>query len=418
MDHKKMITQYLDDHQDELFALLSALIQQDTQNFNHDGLEENGQKVLAEYCRKYGFDPVLYCPDSVPGLTESVGYLPGRGTDHRPNLSVVYGPEKWDKRVTLAAHMDTVPIGDEAAWTESPFSGSIHDGHLYGRGAGDDKSGIAAGLFAMRAIRELNIPIKDQVVLTSYVDEEFGGGNGSLATCMKYPSDAYLNLDARDINCWGVGGIQLLLHINTRFKAEDSRHALEGANRAVQKLKAFGDKLTAELKAHPVYADSHQADTALRFMEVSAGTRGTDMGHGKVEFVFYAIRPQEEIMAELEEIRLRLARELDALELDVSEYEKVSRYFIPYLPEKPGENAVLFQRLFSEQLGKPVEFCGCCLSDLNIYGPFGGGEAFNTGVGYPFHHIGGAHQPNECIPCDKLLGLAKAVALYLAEGVR
>ena len=44
----------------------------------------------------------------------------------------------------FAGHTDVVPVGDEAAWTHPPFGAEIHDGILYGRGAVDMKTGIAA----------------------------------------------------------------------------------------------------------------------------------------------------------------------------------------------------------------------------------------------------------------------------------
>lgn len=44
----------------------------------------------------------------------------------------------------FAGHTDVVPVGDAGAWTDDPFAGDVVDGHLYGRGAADMKSAIAA----------------------------------------------------------------------------------------------------------------------------------------------------------------------------------------------------------------------------------------------------------------------------------
>src|SRR4051812_27027704 len=44
----------------------------------------------------------------------------------------------------FAGHTDVVPTGDEAAWRHEPFAGRVEDGMLYGRGAVDMKSAIAA----------------------------------------------------------------------------------------------------------------------------------------------------------------------------------------------------------------------------------------------------------------------------------
>ncbi len=52
----------------------------------------------------------------------------------------------------FAGHTDVVPVGDAAAWTEDPFAGQVRDGILFGRGAVDMKSAIAAFMAAVAAV--------------------------------------------------------------------------------------------------------------------------------------------------------------------------------------------------------------------------------------------------------------------------
>ena len=76
--------------------------------------------------------------------------------------------------------MDVVPVGDEAAWTEAPFSGVVKDGVLWGRGATDMKSGVAA--FAAAAVRFVSeTPPEGSVVLAITGDEEGDAVDGTTA---------------------------------------------------------------------------------------------------------------------------------------------------------------------------------------------------------------------------------------------
>ena len=72
----------------------------------------------------------------------------------------------------ILAHLDVVPAGD--GWVRPPFALTVEDGRLYGRGVGDDKGPALAALFAMRAVKEAGIPLKDNVKLILGCDEETG----------------------------------------------------------------------------------------------------------------------------------------------------------------------------------------------------------------------------------------------------
>src|SRR5690606_23090315 len=59
------------------------------------------------------------------------------------------------RHLLFAGHTDVVPPGDAADWTHAPFAAEIADGLVYGRGAADMKSGVAAFVAAVaRAIAD------------------------------------------------------------------------------------------------------------------------------------------------------------------------------------------------------------------------------------------------------------------------
>ncbi len=72
----------------------------------------------------------------------------------------------------MLAHLDVVPLGD--GWTHDPLGGEIENGRMYGRGTTDDKGPALCALYAMRAVKEAGIPLKDGVRLILGCDEETG----------------------------------------------------------------------------------------------------------------------------------------------------------------------------------------------------------------------------------------------------
>jgi len=86
---------------------------------------------------------------------------------------------KAEPLVVFAGHSDVVPTGPESDWTSPPFEPTVRDGHLYGRGATDMKSGVAASIIAAeRFIEEHpNHPGSIGFLITS--DEEGPSINGT-----------------------------------------------------------------------------------------------------------------------------------------------------------------------------------------------------------------------------------------------
>jgi acetylornithine deacetylase len=86
--------------------------------------------------------------------------------------------------------MDVVPTGSESLWSESPWSGAIRDGQLYGRGSCDMKAGVAANIFAIQALQSLGFHPSSDVLVESVIGEE-SGGVGTLTTIVKgFKADA------------------------------------------------------------------------------------------------------------------------------------------------------------------------------------------------------------------------------------
>lgn len=142
-------------------------------------------------------DPVVLtadlvrCPSVTPEEGGALTLLQGLLTDagfecHRvdrngtPNLFARWGMRGAARSFGFNGHTDVVPVGDLAAWTHDPFGAEVEAGYLWGRGATDMKSGVAA--FVAAAIDFVRTtPPDGAVILTITGDEEGPGRDGTLA---------------------------------------------------------------------------------------------------------------------------------------------------------------------------------------------------------------------------------------------
>lgn len=74
--------------------------------------------------------------------------------------------------IAIDAHVDTVGVGDRAAWKHDPFAGKLQKGIVYGRGAGDQKGAVPAMLYAARIIRELGLCRPEWTLLMTFTVAE------------------------------------------------------------------------------------------------------------------------------------------------------------------------------------------------------------------------------------------------------
>ncbi len=96
------------------------------------------------------------------------------------NLYARWGAKGANKSFGFNGHTDVVPVGDVAAWTQDPFGAAVIDGWMYGRGATDMKSGVAA--FAAAAVDFVRqTPPDGAVILAITGDEEGDATDGTVA---------------------------------------------------------------------------------------------------------------------------------------------------------------------------------------------------------------------------------------------
>lgn len=134
---------------------------------------------------------LIRCPSVTPTEGGALALLTDLLTDagftcHRidrngtPNLFARFGPRNAARTFGFNGHTDVVPPGDLASWTHPPFSGAMIDGMIWGRGATDMKSGVAA--FTAAAIDFTgDLPADSALILTITGDEEGPARDGTVA---------------------------------------------------------------------------------------------------------------------------------------------------------------------------------------------------------------------------------------------
>jgi acetylornithine deacetylase len=153
------------------------------------GQEGACQRLVRETMRDLGlFDREVYACNAAPFRDT------GRSYQDRPNV-VGLLPGRGNRHFILNAHVDTTPVEDASSWKHPPFAAVIDDGRLYGRGAVDDKAGIAMMMLVADSLRRAGVKLPGNLYLESVIEDE-DSGNGTLAcTRAGYTCEAAMVLD-------------------------------------------------------------------------------------------------------------------------------------------------------------------------------------------------------------------------------
>ena len=157
---QNVISQWVEAHREEFLEDIKALVRiRSDRGEPQPGAPfgegpNNALTKALEIAGGYGFKTTNY-----DGYVGTVDYLPDN-----------------DHHLDILSHMDCVPVAD--GWTVTgPFDPIVKDGRIYGRGTADDKGPGVAALYALRCLKELNVPLKHNVRLIWGTDEECGSGD-------------------------------------------------------------------------------------------------------------------------------------------------------------------------------------------------------------------------------------------------
>ncbi|MDY3118400.1 MAG: ArgE/DapE family deacylase [Peptoniphilus sp.] len=214
-------------NKNEKIELLRDMVKINTVNGNERELAE----YLKKYLEKYGIESKLIeLEENRASLVAEIQN--GSGTT-----------------LALSGHLDVVDPGDEKEWTYPPFSAEIEDGILWGRGASDMKSGLAALVSALIEVHEQN-NFHGKIRLLATVGEEVGElGSGQL-TDLGYMDDVDALIIAEPCNLGVVYGHKGSLNYKVTAKGVSAHssapqigiNAIEKLSKAIQALSTAANR--------------------------------------------------------------------------------------------------------------------------------------------------------------------------------
>lgn len=258
LDLEQKALSLIDARKDELIALVSDLIKYRSVSGNETGI----QGFLEMRLKNLGFETDLWEPDLAVleghPLFSKVSY----DYNCRPNLVAIYRGTGGGRSLLFNGHVDVIPAAD--TWNVSPWNGEVRDNRIFGRGASDMKSGVAAATFAAEILASLGVKTKGDLILEYVVDEE-NTAHGTLACVLRgYRADAGISCEASDLEVQpaATGSMWFRIQVSGKSSSMSRRwegvSALEKAWRIHQAVQDFEQIRIAEL-SHSLYPDPRGA---------------------------------------------------------------------------------------------------------------------------------------------------------------
>jgi acetylornithine deacetylase len=249
---RREVCDHVEANRDRLVDFLADLVEA----HSVPGDEREAQSVVVDRLESLGLEVDVWEAD-VEALRDHPGYFDTstyeeHGYEDRPNVAATVEGAGDGPSIGLAGHIDVVSVS-EAQWSHDPWSATVEDGRLYGRGACDMKGGLAANLFALEALLELDVDLAGDVVVESTVDEEAGGTGGALSALERgYQPDAAIITEPYHVPNVGVASAgAMYFEITVPGRAAHAAHGFAGVNavnKATKLVQAL-DELDRERKS-------------------------------------------------------------------------------------------------------------------------------------------------------------------------
>jgi acetylornithine deacetylase len=409
MNSEKKVLTAVEKNKDQLYEILKDLIRFPTEN--PPGNEAPAQQWFADRLRKASAEVDIFEP--MPGRPNVVGIL--KGTED-------------GRSVILNGHMDVVEARQRESWQHDPFEPVVRDGMMFGRGASDMKSALAAYLFVLETMKDKGIRLKGDVFVQSVVGEE-AAEPGTKAAAERYPADFAIvgeGTRSRQIVA-SVGTLTAkitikspyTLHLHARRLALHAGGGVEGAN-AIEKMAlriipALND-LEREWSVFKNHWAIPPAQTLINPFLIQGGSTAGYLPDECTMYVIVVYLPTEQpntVQKEVEN-QIRRAAELDGW----------LRLYPPLVEWNPSEQPWVFpasdlkmdhhgiralSRIIEDMSGEKVQYGGRGgITDAGWF-PLNGTPAVVYGPG----DVHWAHRVDERVSLEDVVLYAKIISIFL-----
>ena len=253
VDHQALLNE-VEARRDEIVAFLQDLVRIPSVT----GAEGEIQHYVADYLKQSELEVDVWESD-LDALKSHPEYVPvTQDYSGRPNIVAKLKGAGDGRSLLMNGHTDTVPHGPSEAWSHDPLAADLAEGRVYGRGASDMKSGVAAMIMATTCFMGAGFRPKGDVLLNVVVDEELSG-HGTLDTLRRgYTADASIcgETSGNAIQPACIGRIWFEISIKGKPAGIQRRYlgvnAIDLGYRIVQAV-ANLEKIRLESVSHPLY---------------------------------------------------------------------------------------------------------------------------------------------------------------------
>ena len=200
---RQEVVRKIDEKKDDIAKFIRNLVRVPSESGNEGEI----QKILAKELENIGLQMDVFDID-FNLLSKHPGFVPSENPQPsyagRPNVVGLLKGTGGGRSLILMGHVDTVPVENRTLWKHDPWGGEMEGGRLYGRGALDQKGGVAAQNMAIKCLLEAGVSLRGDVITENVIEEETGG-NGATACAQKgYTADAGIYTEPFGLESIGV----------------------------------------------------------------------------------------------------------------------------------------------------------------------------------------------------------------------